>query len=61
MVTLWQELDQCYEDEWENPNDCARFIKCEENDCVYMFLTGVNWSLNDMKGRILSRKRLPSI
>ena len=61
MVTLWQELDQCYEDEWENPNDCAQFIKCEENDCVYMFLTGVNWSLNDMKGRILSRKRLPSI
>ena len=21
MVTLWQELDQCYDDTWENVND----------------------------------------
>ena len=41
MVTLWQELDQCYDDVWENANDLARFKKREENDRVYMFLAGV--------------------
>ena len=61
MVALWQELDQCYDDEWENPNDCARYMKREENDRVYMFLAGVNQSLDEVKGRILGRKPLPSI
>ena len=60
MVTLWQELDQCYEDVWENANDCARFKKREENDRVYMFLASVNFNLDDVKGRILGRKPLPS-
>ena len=53
MVTLWQELDQCYEDVWENPNDYVRFMKWEESDRVYMLLAGVNCSLDDVKGRIL--------
>ena len=61
MVTLWQELDQCYDDVWENANDCARHMKREENDWVYMFLAGVHHSLDDVKGRILGRKPLPSI
>ena len=49
MVTMWQELDQCYDNVWENPNDCARFQKREENDRVYMFLAGVNKSLDEVK------------
>ena len=48
MVTLWQELDQCYDDVWENPNDYARHIKREENDWVYMFLAGVHRSLDEV-------------
>ena len=39
MVTLWEELDQFYEDDWENPNDATKFKKREENDRVYMFLS----------------------
>ena len=61
MVTLWQELDQCYDDVWENANDLARFKKQEENDRVYMFLAGVNRNLDEVKGRILGQKPLPSI
>lgn len=61
MVTLWQELDHCYDDVWENPNDFARHMKREENDRVYMFLAGVNWNLDGVKGRILGRKPLSSI
>ena len=61
MVTLWQELDQCYDDVWENSNDCARHKKREENDRAYMFLTGLNQNLDEVRGRILSLKPLPSI
>nr|CAN69055.1 hypothetical protein VITISV_022965 [Vitis vinifera] len=45
----------------ENPNDCARRMKREENDQVYMFLAGVSHNLDEVKGRILGRKPLPSI
>ncbi|RVW79601.1 hypothetical protein CK203_049978 [Vitis vinifera] len=41
MVTLWQELDLCYEDEWDCPNDSVRHKKREENDRVYVFLAGL--------------------
>lgn len=42
MVTLWQKLNQCYEVDWANPVDSARFKKREENDPIYMFLAGLN-------------------
>ena len=61
MVTLWQELDQCYDDVWDNPNDCARHMKKEENDWVYMFLTSINHNLDEIKGQILGQKPLSSI
>ena len=61
MLDLWQELDQCYNDGYENPRDLARFQKREENDRLFMFLTGVNSSLDEVKGRILRRKPLPSL
>jgi len=61
MVTLWQERDQCYEDDWENPNDATRFKKREENDRVYMFLVGLNQELDEVHGRILGRKPLLSM
>ncbi|RVW18846.1 Retrovirus-related Pol polyprotein from transposon RE1 [Vitis vinifera] len=61
MVTLWQELDLCYEDEWDCPNDSVRHKKKEENDRVYVFLAGLNHNLDEVRGRILGRKPLPSI
>lgn len=61
MVSLWQELDQCHDDVWENVNDCTRQKKREENDRVYMFLAGVNRDLDEVKGRVLGRWPLPSI
>ena len=36
-------------------------MKREENDQVYMFLAGVSRNLDEVKGRILGRKPLPSI
>jgi hypothetical protein len=61
MVMLWQELDLCYEDEWDCPNDSVRHRKREENDRVYVFLAGLNHNLDEVRGRILGRKPLPSI
>nr|XP_027078684.1 uncharacterized protein LOC113701961 [Coffea arabica] len=61
MVTLWQELDLCYEDEWDCRADSVRYKKREENDRVYVFLAGLNQELDEVRGRILGRKPLPSI
>ena len=59
MVALWQELDQYYDDVWDNKNDCARHKKREKNDRVYMFLAGVHRNLDEVKGRILGRRPFP--
>ena len=62
MLTLWQELDHCYDDEW----DCSKegvqlLLKREENDRVYMLLAGINKDLDEVRGHILSHKPLLSI
>ena len=46
MLTLWQELDLCYDDQWECTSDSARHMKREENDRVYVFLLDLtkNWT-----------------
>ena len=61
MVTLWRELDLCYEEEWDCPTDSVRHKKREEHDRVYVFLVGLNQELDEVIGRILGRKPLPSI
>ena len=61
MLTLWQELDLCYNDTWENACDLARFTKSEADDRIFMFLVGVDSSFDEIKGRILGRIPLPSI
>ncbi|XP_075515435.1 uncharacterized protein LOC142550082 [Primulina tabacum] len=61
MVALWQELDQHYDDVWESKEDFARQKKREENDRVYVFLAGMSQDLDEVKGRILGRRPLPSI
>ena len=61
LVTLWQELDLCYKDDWDCPNDSIRHQKREENDRVYVFLVVLNQELDEVRGRILGRKPLPSI
>ncbi|EXB74504.1 Copia protein [Morus notabilis] len=60
-VSASKELDLCYEDEWDCPTDSVRHKKIEENDRVYVFLAGLNKELDEVRGRILGRKPLPSI
>lgn len=61
MVSLWQELDQFYGDEWECTRDSVKIKKKEESDRVYLFLAGLNKVFDEARSRILSRKPLPSL
>ncbi|XP_024024957.1 uncharacterized protein LOC112092611 [Morus notabilis] len=47
--------------EWDCPTDSVRHKKREKNDRVYVFLAGLNQELDEVRGRILGRKPLPSI
>ena len=58
MVTLWQELDLCFKDEWDCHTDNVRYKEREENDRVYVFLAGLNQELDEVRGRIMGRKPL---
>ena len=62
MKSLWQELDLSYEEEWECSGDSVRYRKRLENERVFEFLAGLNQELDEVRGRILGRKRgLPSV
>ncbi|KZV19589.1 hypothetical protein F511_13475, partial [Dorcoceras hygrometricum] len=61
MRTLWQELDLCYEDDWECKNDNIKYHKRMETDRVFVFLAGLNRELDEVRGRILGRMPLPSL
>lgn len=58
---LRQELDLCYEDDWDCTANSFRHKKRKENDGVYVFLAGLNQELDKVRDRILGRKPLPSI
>ena len=60
MLALWQELDLSSEEEWRCSEDSALFKKRQEKERVFEFLTGLNRDLDDVRGRILSRRPLPS-
>ena len=54
-------MDLYYEDERECHTDSVRYKKREKNDRVYVFLVGLNQELDEVRGRILGKKPLPSI
>ena len=61
MVSLWQELEQCYNDEWECTGDSVKAMKKEESDRVYLFLAGLNKEFDEVRSRILSKNPLPTL
>lgn len=60
MVALWQELDLSTEEDWDCPGDCVRYRKKLENERVFEFLAGLHRNLDDVRGRVLGRRPLPS-
>ncbi|KAG6507002.1 hypothetical protein ZIOFF_032337 [Zingiber officinale] len=55
------ELDLFEEEDWENPNDSARYKKKIERGRVFVFLAGLNKELDEVRGRIRGRKPLPPL
>ncbi|KAM7473780.1 hypothetical protein LguiB_021023 [Lonicera macranthoides] len=61
MMAIWQELDLFETEEWENPNDSARYKKKVERGRVFVILARLNKDLEEVRGRILGRIPLPTI
>ena len=61
LLTLWQELDLCYDDNWRCTEDNVLFLKRQENDRVFMFLAGLNKDLDEVRGRVLGKVPLPTL
>jgi len=54
LMTLWQDLDLCYEDKCTK--DSVQFIKMQENDRAFVFLAGLSRELDEgaeFSGRLL--------
>ncbi|KAI5441120.1 hypothetical protein KIW84_010543 [Lathyrus oleraceus] len=61
LLTLWQELDLCYDDNWTCTSDIVLSIKRQGNDSVFMFLTGLNKDLDEVRGRVLGKVPLSTL
>ena len=60
MVALWQELDLSGDEEWHCTEDSALFKRRLEKERVFEFLAGLNRDLDNVRGRILGQRPLPS-
>ncbi|KAA0039144.1 Beta-galactosidase [Cucumis melo var. makuwa] len=61
LFLLWQEMDLCRETVWDTSNDSTQYAKLEEVDRVYDFLAGLNHKFDNVCGRILGQRPLPSL
>ena len=61
LQMLWQELHMHYEADWGDLEENKKFQKHLEKEHLYEFLAGLNKDLDEVHGRILGRRLLPSI
>lgn len=54
IVTLVQELDSSFDENWVCKEDAVRYTTKLESERVSEFLVGLNRELNKRRGRILS-------
>ncbi|TYJ99589.1 Beta-galactosidase [Cucumis melo var. makuwa] len=54
-------MDLCRGTVWDTPNDSTQYAKLEEADRVYDFLAGLNPKFDNVCGRILGQRPLPSL
>jgi hypothetical protein len=61
LLSLWQELDLCYDDNSKCEEDSVLFLKRQENDHVFMFLIGPNKDLDEVRSRVFGKVPLPTL
>ena len=61
LVELWHEMVLFYTIAWENAADSIKYNKMVEKDLIFDFLYGLNSDLDEVCGRILGTKPLPTL
>ncbi|KAL4378943.1 hypothetical protein GQ457_02G009710 [Hibiscus cannabinus] len=61
MTRFWQQIDLYESSDWTNAADAALYKKKVDQKRIFQFLNGLHKGLDDVKGRILSTKPLPSV
>ncbi|KAK3041993.1 hypothetical protein RJ639_002301 [Escallonia herrerae] len=61
LSRFWQQLDGFESLDWECPADASQYKKIIEKERVFKFLLGLDKSLDEVRGRILGAKPLPTI
>ena len=61
LKRLWQDLDLFNDYEWKSTEDCNHYRKTVEDHRTFKFLAGLNIEFDEVRGRIIGRKPLPSI
>lgn len=61
LTRYWQQLDLFESYEWKCPDDSTYFKKIVETKRTFKFLMGLDKSLDEVRGRILGAKPLPSL
>ncbi|XP_075498838.1 uncharacterized protein LOC142537165 [Primulina tabacum] len=61
LTRVWQELDLFQPQDWKDPADARLHRRILEKERTYDFLAGLNPSLDEVRGRILGVKPLPSL
>ena len=61
LVELWHEIDLFQTISWECTADSIKYNKMIEKDRIFDFLHGLITDLDEVRGRILGTKPLPSL
>lgn len=61
LTRYWQQLDVLDDVSWSCATDAKQYKDIQEKERIYKFLLGLNQNLDEVRGRVLSIKPLPSI
>ena len=61
LTRHWHQLDMFESHQWNCPEDNALYLKIVEQKRVFKFLMGLNKDLDDVRGRVMGTKPLPSL
>ena len=61
LKRLWQDLDLFNDYEWKSIDDCNHHNKMVEDNRIYKFLAELNVKFDEVKGKLIGRRPLPSI
>ena len=61
LTRYWQQLDLFEKHKWKSPEDSVLYKDIVEQKRIFKFLPGLNPNLDEVRGRILGTKPLPSI